>query len=238
MSSIGLGIAGAGLAYNVINGVVQNNKADNLQKSLKDPVYAIPQEFYENRAIARQMAQVGLPQQQYNNAVNGINQNNASAIAAASKTNNPGAAISSITRQSDNANAALTAEDAQARESNQRYFMQQNSALGNQELAKQQNDVYDKYTRDFNQMQAYRGAGQQNINNAITGASQLGMTYLNYNNNNPAQQTFAQRDGTPTLAAGSPRTQVPITPYAPYQIPYAQQPGIPAPDNFNYYPKI
>lgn len=184
MSSLGLGIAGAGLLFNVGNSIVQNNKASKIQEGLKDPVYQIPDEFKQNREIARQMAQRGLPQQQYNNAVNGINQNNAAGLATLSRSANPGAGVTSLTRQTDNARVGLDASDAAARDNNQRFFINQNGVVGNQQLEKQQNDVYDKYTRDFNQMQAYRGAAQDNINNAVSGAQGLGMTYLNSQSGN------------------------------------------------------
>lgn len=190
MPAGGLIIAGAGLAYGAINGAIQNHKANQLQKSLKDPNYVIPPEFYQNREIARQMAELGIPTQAYNNAENNINQTQAASIAAAQRSNNPAAAISTITRQSDQAKARLDAEDAQARETNQRYFIGENSQIAAQKLQKQQNDVYDKFTRDFNQMQAYRGAAQQNINNAVSGAQQLGETYLQYKNpSTPAVQS-------------------------------------------------
>ena len=186
MSSLGLGvaIAGAGLLYNVGNGIVQGNKADKLAEGLKDPVYKVPDEFKQNREIARQMAQRGLPQQQYNNAVNGISQNNAAGLATLSRSANPGAGVTSLTRQADNAHAALDASDAAARDNNQRFFINQNGVVGNQELQKQQNDVYDKYTRDFNQVQAYKGASQDNFNNAVSGAQNLGLTYLNSQSGN------------------------------------------------------
>lgn len=175
----GLVIAGAGLAYSAYRGIKEDAKANAIQKNLKDPVYNIPPEFAQNRELARSMAQQGIPQQQYNNQVNAIAQNQAGAIAAQQNSANPGAGIAATVRAGNSATNTLNAEDAQARENNQRYFIQQNAAYGNQELQKQQNDVYDKYTRDFNQMQAYKGAANQNYNNAINGAQQLGMTYLN-----------------------------------------------------------
>ncbi len=204
MSAIGLGIAGAGLLYNVGRGLVQDNKASQIQKGLKDPVYNIPPEFAQNRELARQMAQRGIPQQQYNNAQNNINQNQAGAIAAEQNSANPGAAIASTVRAGNQAKGTLDAEDAQARENNQRYFIQQNSAYGQQELAKQQNDVFDKYTRDFNQMQAYRGAANDNYNNAISGAQNLGISYMNaQNGNQDSSQNMGQKLGNPTLDASS-----------------------------------
>lgn len=183
--AIGAGAAVLGTGLNIYQGLHQQSQANAIQKNLKDPIYNIPSEFYQNREIARQMATLGLPQQQYNNAVNGINQNNASGLATLSRSANPGAGVTSLTRQSDNAMDKLTTEDANARQNNQRYFINENSQLGNQELAKQQSDVFDKYTRDFNQMQAYRGAGQQNLMGGAQDAVSLGMAGISYAGNNP-----------------------------------------------------
>lgn len=196
-------IAGAGLLYSGIKGAVNDSKASAIQKNLKDPVFHIPDEFIQNRNLARQMAQIGLPQQQYNNQLNNINQNQAQGIAAINNSANPGAGIAATVRAGDNATNTLNAEDAQARANNQRYFISQNGVLGQQELAKQQNDVYDKYTRDFNQMQAYRGAANQNYNNAINGAQNLGLTYMNSQNGNdstPAPQGYTPQTVAQTTA--------------------------------------
>jgi len=209
MPTGGLIIAGAGLAYSAINGAIQNHKASELQKSLKDPNYVIPAEFYQNREIARQMAELGLPTQQYNNAENNINQTQAASIVAAQNSNNPAAAISNITRQTNQAKARLDAEDAAARETNQRYFIGENSQIGQQKLQKQQNDVYDKFTRDFNQMQAYRGAAQQNFNNAASGAQQLGQTYINAQNNDG---TSTPQPQAPPPTATAPNGSIYLSP--------------------------
>jgi len=197
----GLIIGGAGLLLNAGEGIAQNAKANAIKP--KDPVYNIPREFFENREIARQMAQLGIPQQQYNNAVGNINQSEAAAIAAAQNSNNPGGAIAAINRQGNQAKAKLDAEDAQARQTNQRYFINENEKLAGQELQKQQSDVFDKFTRDFNQMQAYRGASMQNFNNLAGGAQQLGETVLNYKANNPSQ-TMGQRYNLDPIAATNP----------------------------------
>lgn len=193
---IGGAAALVGTGLKVYEGIHQNSKANAIQKSLHDPNYVIPPEFYENRNIAKQMAVQGLPQQVYNNQINGINQNQAAGIQAASRSANPGN-IASVVRQGDQAIAGLDAQDAQARQNNQRYYIQQNRELGGQELAKQQNDVFDKYTRNFNQMQAYRGASMQNFNSAAGDIGQLGMMGANYALGN-------QR--TPSVSATQPAT--------------------------------
>lgn len=206
---IGASVAVAGLGYSVYNSEHQKSQANKIQKSLVDPTYTIPPEFYQNREIARQMSQVGIPQQQYNNATNNINQNEAAGIAALNNSANPGAGVTSVVRQGNTAKANLDAEDAQARQNNQRYFVNENSQLGNQELAKQQSDVFDKFTRNFNMMEADRGAGMQNENTAVNGATQLGMTALNYAGNNSNQ--------TPSWQKPSAKLNADLTAH-PYQI--------------------
>ncbi len=220
--AIGAGAAVLGTGLNLYKGLHQEHQANQIEKGLKDPVYNIPSEFYQNREIARQMAQTGLPQQQYNNQVNNIDQNQAGAIAAENNSANPGAAIASTLRASNAAKANLDASDAEARNNNQRYFLQENKDLAGQELAKQQSDVFDKYTRNFNMMQAYRGAGQQNVNNVVNGLTQVGLSGLNYAANNggsstpssPAtQQTFGDVNGTQPLSATSVGMNGNLTPY-------------------------
>lgn len=171
---IGIGLAAVGTGLKAYEGFSQESKSNAIQKNLKDPIYNIPPEFEQNRNIARQLAQQGLPQSVINEQTNRINQNEAGAIQALSNSANPGSGVTSVVRQGNAAGATLAAEDAQARNNNQRYFIQENKAVGDQKLAKQQSDVFDKYTRNYNEMQAYRGAGMQNLNSAVNDATQLG----------------------------------------------------------------
>jgi hypothetical protein len=206
---IGAGTALVGTAFSVEQGLSQKHKANQIEKNLKQPQYQIPDEFYQNRNISRQMAQLGLPSQQYNNQMNQINANQASSLATAQRSANPGAGIANITGQTNAATNNLNAEDSQARQSNQRYYMQANDQLGGQKLAQQQANVFDPYTQKYNEMQAYRGAGQQNINTAVQDLSQLGGYAMQYglNPNSGGMQapqagnTFANRGYNPQLSA-------------------------------------
>jgi hypothetical protein len=166
--------------YGVGKDISNSNKANDIQKNLKTPVDTIPDEFFQNREIAKQMAQVGMPQQQYNNAQNNINQTQAAALSTLGRSANPGANIGSIVRQGDNARQTLDAEDAQARQNNQRYFVQENAKLGARKDQQEQSNVFDPYTRDFNQMQAYRGAAATAQNNVINSGAALGQSLLKY----------------------------------------------------------
>lgn len=210
MSAFGIGTigaiaAGAGTLFQVGEGLYQNKKANDLEKKLKDPQYNIPDEFRQNVAIARQMAQLGLPQQQYNNQLNEIHANQASALATAQRSANPGSQISSITGQANTATNNLTAEDAAARATNQRYFLQENAQMGGQKLAQQQANVFDPYTQHYNEMQAYRGAGLQNMNNAFQDVGQLGAMAVKYGlDNSKNTQTMGQKLGQSPIELTAP----------------------------------
>lgn len=169
--SVGVGVAGLGL--NVAKSISQSSKASEIERNNKRPDYVIPAEYEQNLKLAKQMALIGMPQQQYNNQLNNIQQNQAGAIGALSRSANPGAGLASIVRGGDNATNQLNAQDAMMRQDNQRYMIGQNAQLAQQKLAKQQYDKFDKYTENFNQAAALRGAANQNLQNGITGAAQM-----------------------------------------------------------------
>jgi hypothetical protein len=170
---ISAGIGAASLGLGVAKSIGESNAANKLERNNPRPNYTIPAEYRQNYLLAQHMAQIGLPQQQYNNQLNGINQNQTGAINALSHSANPGAGLASIVRGGDNAVGNLNAQDAMARQQNQRFAIGQNGILGQQELAKQQYDKFDKYSENFNQAAADRSAANSNLNNAFNGASQL-----------------------------------------------------------------
>lgn len=225
--AVSAGIGGASLLYSVGKGIADNSKANAIEKNNVRPTYHIPDEYKQNVEISKQMAQIGLPTQQYNNQRNAINQGQASGIASLNNSANPGANIAAVVRAGDNANNQLNAQDATARQNNQRFAIGQNAQLGQQELAKQQYNDFDKYTEQFNRAQAYRGASNANIQNGINGASQLagglyGMGQLGY-----GQPTMGELHGNPVLSASSGGV-----PSATAQ--FSQPPGLNNPDQYNF----
>jgi len=113
------------------------------------------------------MAQQGMPQQEYNQQTNAINQNQAGAVSALSKTANPGAGLAGIVRQANQATGALNAQSADMRLENLKLAMQTRGQLGQEKLAKQQYDKFDKFTEEYNKSAALRGAANQNLSGAI-----------------------------------------------------------------------
>lgn len=199
MSFIGVsaGIGAVSLGAGIIKGIGQNKKASAIEKNNVRPTYQIPDEYRQNLAIANHMAQIGLPQQQYNNQLNAINRNQASGVQALGRSQNPTGSIASIVRAGNDANNNLNAQDAQVRQQNQLGVINQNSAMANQKLAQQQYNKFDRYTENFNQAQAYRGAANQNINGGLNSAAQLagGLASVQAGNEN-GMQTTGQTNGT------------------------------------------
>lgn len=175
MSFVGIsvGIGAISLGTGVAKSISQSNQANKIDRNNPRPNYTIPEEYRQNYLLAKQMAQIGLPQQQYNNQMQGIQQNQTGAVNALSHSANPGAGLASIVRGGDAAVDNLNARDAMARQQNQRFAIGQNAQLGQQELAKQQYDKFDKYSENFNQSQALRSAANSNLNSAFNGASQM-----------------------------------------------------------------
>lgn len=169
--SAGVGIASAG--YGAYKSIRQGQQADDLDAANKRPDYTIPDEYKQNLAMANHMARVGMPQQQYDNQLNAISRNQAGGLQQLGMSANPGAGLASIVRAGNDANNNLNAQDAAQRQNNQRYAIQQNGIMGQQQLAKQQYDKFDKYTENFNKAQALRGASNAGMNNAVNSLSGL-----------------------------------------------------------------
>jgi hypothetical protein len=166
-------IAGGSALYGIGSGIAKNAKANSIDKNNQRPTYSIPKEFAENVSLAKQMAQIGLPQQQYNNQLNAIGRNQASGLQTIGRSANPGTGVAQVVRASNDANNNLNAQDAAARQSNQRFFIGQNQNMAQQQLAKQQYDKFDNYTENFNRAQSLRGAANQDFNGAVNAASNV-----------------------------------------------------------------
>ncbi len=181
MSYVAAAVGVVAVGTSIYKGIKSNSAAKKIEQANQRPVYTIPDEFRQNAKIADHMAQTGIPQQQYENQINNIYRNQALGVQSLGRSQNPLGSIASIVRQGNDATNNLNAQDAMARQQNQRYAINQNAILGQQQLAKQQYDKFDKYTENFNKAAALRGAASKNFDQAIsTGASIGGSIAGNY----------------------------------------------------------
>ncbi len=147
-----------------------------------------------------------MPSQQYQNAQNGLNQNQAGAIGALSRSANPGANLASVVRAGDAANANLNANDSSIRQQSQRYSIGQNGLLAQQKIAKQQSDQFDKYGENYNKAAALQGAGMQNVYGGLSDIAGGAGSYLGYKAQtggfgNPGASQGAANWGAGTMGA-------------------------------------
>lgn len=189
-------ISAAPSALKGIQGVFQGIKGNKLAKQNKRPTYEIPREFQQNLAIAENMGRVGLPQQQYNQAQQNFQRNQASALRQFGRMGNP-RGLAGIVRAGNDAMLGLDVADANARLQNQRNAMGFRTQIGQQQLAKQQWDKFQKYGENADAASALMGAGRQNVMGALSELSQVGQMAM-------ATGAFGGKEGNMATSTSSP----------------------------------
>lgn len=150
-----------------ITGLVQQGKANKALKKLQYPVQSIPNEVLRNQKIAENMANTGLPSEQYNNAIKNIQRQQMMAYRAAADRRGILGSLPGIVRSGIDATANLDAADAQARQRNRQLLMRENANVGNWKNKIWENNVRDKYERDYNYAMSLKGAGNQNFSGGL-----------------------------------------------------------------------
>jgi len=176
---IALAAAGISAIPSIIKGVsglFQIGKGNRLAKQNVRPTQLVNENIAKNAAMAEQMANQGLPQAQYNQAIQGINRNQSGAYAGLGRSANPSAGLASLVRAGNDAVLGLTAADSQARIGNQRFAFGQRSALANE-----QKDVFNwnskqKYIENAQAAAALQGAGRQNAFGGLSDLATIGQT--------------------------------------------------------------
>ncbi len=172
---IAAGISAVPQLFKGISGLFQAGKGNRLRKSLVRPTEVVNPLYQQNVALAEQMGRTGLPQQQYNNALNNINRNQAGVLRRFGGSNQ---SLASILRGSNDATMNLDAQDAQARLGNQRFAFGQRGILAQmQDKAWNYNNVQ-KYDENMNYANSLIGAGKQNQNSALDGISTIAQNYM------------------------------------------------------------
>ena len=172
-----------GAGAKIWQGASQKHQANKIAKNNKFPTETVNPLFAQNLAIAENAARVGLPQQQYNQASQNFQRNQAGVLRQFARTGGRGN-LGGIMRAGNDATLGLDVADASARMANQR----QTYGMRNQ-LAQQQNNVWDwnnktPYMQNLAKEQALRGAGMQNQMGGFNDLSMLGQYALMGNQGN------------------------------------------------------
>jgi hypothetical protein len=176
MSWIAAGIAGGTALVKGVEGVVQNSKANSIDKNNPYPVEGVQQEYSDNVRQAQQMAQQGLPAQDYNNQLSAISRNQAGALSSLGNSANPGANLASVVRQGDVATGNLNAQDAVARNNNLLNLLKERQTLAQQKDKAWDWNYQQKYLGNLAKSNALRGSGNANINSGLSDLSGTALT--------------------------------------------------------------
>lgn len=194
-----LGLGALGSIGQGIAGLFQAGKAKKMMKRLQDPGYKIPKEFAQNLAIAENMAQTGMPAEQYNKGQQDINRAGTAGLRALSRSSNPSAGAASLLRGQTDALNNLNVANASARRQNILGAMGARREFAGQKLAKQQYEQQ-AYSDAYNQLNAMRGAGIQNTIGGMSGLGQLGL-YSNIYGQSPSTRTMGDKLGLGTISS-------------------------------------
>jgi len=196
-----LGIAAAPSILKGIGGLIGIGKGNRMAKANIRPIELVNSNIAKNAAMAEQMADTGLPQQQYNQAVQNIQRNQTGGYAALGRSANPSAGLNSLVRAGNDATLNLDVQDANARQNNQRFAFGQRAQLANE-----QNRVW-----DWNNRQKFREnaqaasetirAGKSNAFGALSDLSQLGQSVASGQFGNGSQDNTPNQLGGLTPAA-------------------------------------
>ena len=164
---------GSGLLQGIA-GMIQKGQANKRLKNLKDPGYVIPEEYSKNLGIAENMARVGMPSEQYNQAQTNIQRGTQTGLRQLSRLSNPFAAIQGLARGQQEAGLNLDVANANARRQNILSAMGARREMAGQKLAQQQY-AQQSYMDEVNQANALKGAGTQNM---LGGLNSIGQSAL------------------------------------------------------------
>lgn len=167
------GVLGAGLG---LYGAYQTNEAlDNA------PKYEIPEEIKKNLSEAEFYATQGMSEEAKRLLVKGIQEQQASQMAAGSTRKAGLVGLAASQQQQQNAYAQLAAQDAVAREQHRAQLAQARSMMADYKGQQYQLNVLNPYYERTAANQAMIGAGMQNVYGA---ANAYGSTKANSNNQN------------------------------------------------------
>lgn len=174
--ALGIGTI-VGLGANLLGGIFgagQKAQANRLEKANRLPIAQVNQNIANNAALAKNLAQVGMAEQQYNNALTQQQQNLIGVLSSASRTGR-NINVASILRQANQGTQNLNVADEQARRQNQLTSYGQNQALAQEQQRVWNWNIGNPYLKTAQQVASLRNAGNQNIFGALGGVAQMGI---------------------------------------------------------------
>lgn len=162
------GLLGAGV------GLLQKAKANKWLKNNPYPIETLPTELKQNQEMAQLRANTGLPSEQYNNAMKQLQRQQLFSLRNASSRGGALALLGGLNQQANDSIVNLNVADANARLANQNQLMGVNNNVASVKRDLYQNNIRNKYNRDYDYNMQLKGAGNQNLIGGIDKISSIG----------------------------------------------------------------
>lgn len=183
-SSIGAAASDSGASTtSAISGIIdlwhganQRKQGNRLLNGLGGyPLESVPQDVLDNQAIARQNANTGLPSAQYSQAQQNIKQQQMAALGASQDRRGGLALIGQLQNQGNAADLNLDVANGQQRLKNENTLMDVNNQVAGWKDKVWDNNVKQKYIRDYNYAMGLVGQGNANMQTGLhEGAASVG----------------------------------------------------------------
>lgn len=176
-----VGAGAANVAGGLVSGVAgffQRRKAKRELAKLQRPTYEIPNEVMQNQKMAQQAANEGLPSEQYNQAMQGIQRQQSAALNAAGGRRGALMSLPGIQQQANDQTMNLNVKNAQAKMNNRQQLYGINSQVGGYRDKAFNLNKLEPYKEDKNYYMNLLAAGDQNllggVDKILGGAASMG----------------------------------------------------------------
>jgi hypothetical protein len=205
--AVGALVLGAGTAvYQGVSAANAKKKDEKAARDLVKPFYQIQKEYYQNRDIAANLAEGGLPDSSKNYLTTEAQRGLGTGIAALE--NNGSTNPNDIARLADvfsNSINKTAATDAQMKIQNIENFMKYNTELAGQKTIKWSLNEDQPYKSRLKQLNQNIAVDKANINNAInTGVSAVSSYGVSRANANLMKDLFKDKSQPTTKTDGTP----------------------------------
>lgn len=176
-------VASAGVQAGV--GIWQAYKGNQMSKNLTRPQYEIPQAIKDKMTTAEMLQYQGLPESSKQEYIDNLSRNMAFSFGQADSRKAGLAGTATINQQAQDAAKGLLSADAAQRMQNIQTLQNDRSEYGGFQDKQFTFNKANPYYETFNQAEALKGAGLQNIVTATnTAATAFGNSNSENNNNN------------------------------------------------------
>jgi hypothetical protein len=193
----------AGIASGIgqyIGGEREVSKAREGLSKLKTPFYKIQDEYFQNKNIAANQAQGGLPGATKDYVTNERNRGFGAAISGLNQTGGDPNAYADLFDSFNNSINKTAAQDAATQMENIKYFTEANKDLAGQKTTQWSLNEYQQYQNKLKELTERMAAGKQNKAGGIqTAIGSLGATGTSLQNNDLMSKLFGDKDPAQTM---------------------------------------